>query len=112
MVQPQKTKFQVNVIENLQSLNDWADNPWRRYSLALIIFFLGYFLGSSLGMMSAVFELMDPIAAFTSVLGIEVLIKLRREIKSDKTKRMVLLLIDFLRYGLYYGFFTEALKLL
>ena len=109
---PQKTKFQVLILESLKTINIWAVNPWRKYSLALIIFFVGYFLGSSLGMISAVYNLMDPISALVSVLIIEILIKIRRSLSSDKRKRFFRLITDFLRIGLLYGFFTESLKLL
>jgi len=112
VIKPQKTKFQIYIVDNVKTLNLWANNPWRKYSLALIVFFIGYFFGSSLGMISAVFELMDPISALVSVIFIEVLIKLRRSFSFNKNQKFLTLLIDFLRVGLFYGFFTEGLKLL
>ena len=112
IIRPQKTKFQLLIIDNLKTISYWAVNPWRRYSFVLIMFFVGYFFGSSLGMISAVYNLMDPIAALISVLIIEILIKIRRVLLSDKNKKFFLLITDFLRIGLLYGFFTESLKLL
>ena len=112
VVKPQKTKFQLKIVENIQTISIWANNPWRRYSIALIVLLIGYFLGSSLGMMSAVLEIMDPVAAFLSVVLIEILIALRRNFRFDKKKKFLLLLLDSLRLGLFYGFFTESLKLL
>jgi len=112
VIKPQKTNFQINVLSNLNKLSSWADNPWRRYSLALIVLLFGNFVGSQLGMVSAVKNLMDPVAAFLSVIFLELLIGLRRVFRHDRTKKTFLLLIDFLRYGLFYGFFTECLKLL
>ena len=109
---PQKTKFQLKIVENIQTLSIWGNNPWRRYSIALIILLTGYFFGSSLGMVSAVIELMDPVAAFLSVVLIEILIALRRNFRFDRKKKFLLLLLDSLRLGLFYGFFTESLKLL
>jgi len=109
---PQKTNFQLKIVENIQTFSIWADNPWRRYSIALIIILVGYFLGSSLGMVSAVVELMDPVAAFLSVVFIEILIVLRRNFRFQRKKKFLLLLLDSLRLGLFYGFFTESLKLL
>ena len=109
---PQRTKFQLNIVENIQTLSIWANNPWRRYSTSLITLLIGYFFGSSLGMVSAVVELMDPVAAFLSVVLIEILIALRRNFRFDRKKRFLLLLLDSLRLGLFYGFFTESLKLL
>ena len=112
VIKPQKTKFQIRVVDNLKSLSYLSKNPWRRYSFALIVLLLGYFLGSSLGMISAVIELMDPVAAFLSVVFIEILIKLRRGYRFNREKKFLVLLIDSLRLGLFYGFFTESLKLL
>ena len=112
VVRPQKTKFQSKIVENIQTLSIWAKNPWRRYSISLITLLIGYFLGSSLGMVSAVVELMDPVAAFLSIVLIETLIVLRRNFRFEKKKKFLLLLLDSLRLGLFYGFFTESLKLL
>ena len=109
---PQRTNFQLKIIENIQTLSIWANNPWRRYSIALITILIGYFFGSSLGMVSAVLELMDPLAALVSVVFIEILIALRRNFRFEKKKKFLLLLLDSLRLGLFYGFFTESLKLL
>ncbi len=112
IIRPQQTRFQILIVDNLKTISNWAANPWRRYSVVLIFFFIGYFFGSSLGMISAVYNLMDPIGALISVLLIEILINIRRGLFSDKNKRFFLLIIDFLRIGLLYGFFTESLKLL
>ena len=109
---PQKTKFQRLVIENFDNLSQWSLNPWRRYSLALTVVLTGYFFGSSLGMISAVVELIDPVGAFLSILFIEILIQFRRRLRFDKRMKILVLLIDSLRLGLFYGFFTESLKLL
>ncbi len=109
---PQKTNFQRKIVENIQTLSIWANNPWRRYSLYLITLLVGYFLGSSLGMVSAVVELMDPVAALLSVIFIEILIVLRRNLRFERKKKFLVLLLDSLRLGLFYGFFTESLKLL
>ena len=112
VVKPQKTKFQLKIVENIQTLSIWANNPWRRYSISLITLLISYFVGSSLGMVSAVVELMDPVAALLSVVFIEILIVLRRNFISERKKKFVLLFLDSLRLGLFYGFFTESLKLL
>jgi len=112
VLSPQKTKFQRMIVENIQTLSIWANNPWRRYSLSLITLLVGYFFGSSLGMVSAVVELMDPVAAFLSLAFIEILIALRRNFRFERKNKFLVLLLDSLRLGLFYGFFTESLKLL
>ena len=112
IVRPQQTRFQILIVDNLKTISNWAANPWRRYSVVLIMFFVGYFFGSSLGMISAVYNLMDPVGALISVLIIEILIKIRRALLVYKNKKFFLLIADFMRIGLLYGFFTESLKLL
>ena len=112
VLRPQKTNFQLKIVENIQTLSIWANNPWRRYSISLITLLVGYFLGSSLGMVSAVVELMDPVAAFLSLVFFEFLIVLRRNFRLERKKKFLLILLDSLRLGLFYGFFTESLKLL
>ena len=110
VVNPQKTKFQLLVIDNIDNLSKWAVNPWRRYSLALTIVLVGYFFGSSLGMISAVVELIDPVGAFLSVLLIEILILFRRKLRIDRKKKILILLIDSFRLGLFYGFLRKVLN--
>ena len=107
---PQKTNFQIKIVENIQTLSIWANNPWRRYSISLITLLIGYFFGSSLGMVSAVVELMDPVAAFLSVVFVEFLIALRRNFRFERKKKFLVLLLDSLRLGLFYGFFTETVS--
>ncbi|KGF89174.1 MULTISPECIES: DUF565 domain-containing protein [Prochlorococcus] len=112
VLRPQKTNFQLKIVENIQTFSIWANNPWRRYSVSLITLLIGYFLGSSLGMVSAVVDLMDPVAALLTVVFIETLIIFRRNLRFEKKSRFLVLLLDSLRLGLFYGFFTESLKLL
>lgn len=102
---PQKTKFQRLVIETFDSLSQWAVNPWRRYSLALTVVLTGYFFGSSLGMISAVVELIDPVGAFLSVFFIEILIKFRRRLRFDKRKKNISIITWFFKIRFILRFF-------
>ena len=96
----------------LDRVVNWSKNPWRRYSLYLIIFFIGFFVGSSLGMINGTLALMDPIGAFFTVLFIEVLVRIRRNFDSSKKSIILLSIIDMARMGLLYGLFMEGFKLL
>ena len=100
VLKPQKTKFQLIVIDNFDNLSKWAVNPWRRYSLALTVVLTGYFFGSSLGMISAVFELVDPVGAFLSVFFIEILIQFRRRFRFDKKKKISSFVNRFFEIGI------------
>tara|TARA_Y100001968_G_scaffold87923_1_gene78947 strand:+ start:128 stop:469 length:342 start_codon:yes stop_codon:yes gene_type:complete len=111
------SKFQsTNLYKNfgllLSNLNRWAINPWRRLSLYLISFLLGFFLGSSLGMINGTLALMDPIGAFFVVIFIEILVRSRRNFDSSNSSLIALNTIDMFRLGLLYGLFMEGFKLL
>ena len=93
-------------------LANWAANPWRRYSLFVIIFFIGFLLGSSLGMINGVLALMDPIGAFIVLIFLEILIKVRFIFLKSKKPKILIWLVDMFRTGIAYGLFSEGLKLL
>ena len=102
-------KSSANIIDRLAN---WAANPWRRYSLLVIIFLLGFFIGSSLGMINGVLALMDPVGAFITLIFLELLIKARLFLLSSKKPIILIRVFDMLRIGITYGLFSEGLKLL
>ena len=59
----QPTSLNRNLINLIKRLDSWAANPWRRYSLLIIIFLSAFLIGSSIGMINGVLALMDPIGA-------------------------------------------------
>ena len=93
-------------------LAKWAVNPWRRYSLLVIIFLFGFFIGSSLGMINGVLALMDPIGALFALIFLELLIQLRFFFLKSNKPIILVRVFDAFRIGISYGLFSEALKLL
>ena len=108
----QKTNLNKNINLAFQRFVSWTGNPWRRYSTYLIIFFIGFFLGTSLGMINGTLALMDPIGAFFTVLFIETSIRFRRNFKSNRDNKIIVGFLDMLRIGTLYGLFMEGFKLL
>ncbi len=108
----QSTSLHRNFGQALERLEDWAVNPWRRYSLFLIILLVGFLVGSSIGLISGVLALMDPLAAFFTVLLLEVMVRLRRPWNSLDRNLLVFQLMDVARIGLLYGLLSEGFKLL
>ena len=96
----------------VDKLANWAVNPWRRYSLLIIIFLVGFLIGSSLGMINGVLALMDPIGAFFTLIFLELLIQARFLFIKSKKPIIVIRVFDMFRIGIAYGLFSEALKLL
>ena len=108
----QKTVLYKSFSMVIDRLANWAVNPWRRYSLLVIIFFIGFLIGSSLGMINGVLALMDPVGAFVTLIFLELLIKARVFFLKSKKPIILLRVFDFFRIGTVYGLFSEALKLL
>ena len=102
-------KSSANIVDRLAK---WAANPWRRYSLLLIIFLIGFLLGSSLGMINGVLTLMDPVGALIALIFLEILIKARFIFLKSKKPKILVLIFDMFRIGIAYGLFSEGLKLL
>ncbi len=108
----QSTRFHSNFGQLLERLELWSVNPWRRYSLSLIIFLSGFLVGSSIGMINGVLALMDPIGAFFTVLFLEIMVRLRRYWRINPQLKVALNLLDMARIGLLYGLLLEGFKLL
>ena len=108
----QKTVLYKSSAKIVERLANWAVNPWRRYSLLVIIFLIGFFLGSSLGMINGVLALMDPVGAFVVLIFLEILIKARFLFLKSKKPIIVVWVFDMFRLGITYGLFSEGLKLL
>ena len=102
-------KSSANIVDRLAK---WSANPWRRYSLLLIIFLIGFLLGSSLGMINGVLALMDPVGALIALIFLEILIKARFIFLKSKKPKILVLVFDMFRIGTAYGLFSEGLKLL
>ena len=108
----QKTFLYKSSTKIVDRLANWAANPWRRYSLLAIIFFIGFLIGSSLGMINGVLALMDPVGAFVALIFLEILIKARFVFLKSKKPIILVRVFDMFRIGLVYGLFSEGLKLL
>ena len=108
----QKTVLYKSSTKIIEKLANWASNPWRRYSLLLIIFLIGFFIGSSLGMVNGVLALMDPVGALITLIFLELLVKARFFFLKLKKPIILIRVVDMFRIGIVYGLFSEGLKLL
>ena len=108
----QSTGLNKNFGRAIDRLEEWASNPWRRYSLLIIVLLLGFFFGTSIGMINGALALMDPIGALISVLLMELMIRLRTKRTSIIRNYFLVNILDFYRIGFLYGLLTEGFKLL
>ena len=109
----QSTEFSRNIVNIISRLDLWVANPWRKYSLLIIIFFFAFSFGSSIGMINGALALMDPVGAFFTVVLIEFFVRFRRlEIKRNEVRSISRSIMDSFRMGFVYGLFMEGFKLL
>ena len=108
----QKTFLYNSSTKFVDRLATWGVNPWRRYSVLVIIFLIGFLIGSSLGMINGVLALMDPVGAFIALIFLEILIKARFIFLKSEKPIILVRAFDMFRIGLTYGLFSEGLKLL
>ncbi len=108
----QDTRLQRRVIEARQRLGDWANNPWRRLSLLLIMLLSAFWIGSSISAITGAANESDPIAALICVLALELAARLRRRLLDRSGDRLPLQLLDTTRIGMLYGLLMEGFKLL
>ncbi len=108
----QDTSLQRNFLGWQDQLEIWSVNPWRRYSLLLIILLSFFFLGTSVGTINGVLALMDPVGAFLAVVILELMVRVRRNWPLENRKSILLSILDVARIGFLYGLLMEGFKLL
>ena len=108
----QQTRFQRLIINAGERLSAWAVNPWRRWSLQLIVLLISFSIGGILGAVSGTIAVLDPVGALVCVLVIEAAARLRGPLLRQRTQGVMLGLLDMARIGLLYGLLLEGFKLL
>lgn len=94
----------------LKRLELWAENPWRRISLLLIVLLGGFSTGVSLGSVAGVLMIIDPVGALVVVSASELAIRARRPLLRRGGNKLSLALLDMARMGVIYGLLLEGIK--
>ena len=108
----QSTGLNRNFGKIAEKLEDWASNPWRRFSLLIIFLLAAFSIGSSIGVINGVLALMDPIGALITVLIWEGMVRFRDQLYRPDGNSLPRQLLDVSRFGLLYGLLLEGFKLL
>jgi hypothetical protein len=108
----QQTSFQRRIAQAVGTLEGWAINPWRRFSLLLIVLLMAMVVGGGLGSISGALAYFDPVSALVAVLVIETAVRIRGRLLAGRRDRLILQLIDMARIGLLYGLLLDGFKLL
>jgi hypothetical protein len=107
----QRTRLHNQFGLAIQRLQAWADNPWRRLSLQVIVLLTTFYFGGAIGMITGALAYIDPLAALFCVLLIELSVRTRRALLRRGGNRLALQLSDAARVGWTYGLMLEAFKL-
>lgn len=107
----QQTRFQQRITQSGNLLEAWAENPWRRLSLLLIVLLGGFVIGGSVGSITGALSLFDPLGALVCVLAIELAARVRGRLLAQPLK-LRLQVLDMARMGLLYGLLLDGFKLL
>lgn len=108
----QQTRFQRRIAQAAGALEAWAFNPWRRFSLLLIVLLAALVVGGSLASISGALAYFDPVSALVAVLLIEAAIRVRGFLRASRRDRLMLQLLDMARIGLFYGLLLDGFKLM
>ena len=107
----QQTRFQQRVAEAGDGLVRWASNPWRRFSLLLIVLLSSFAIGNGVGSIGGALSMIDQVWAIGCVLLIEAAARLRGRLRR-RPDGLGLQLLDMARMGLLYGLLLDGFKLL
>jgi len=108
----QQTRFQRLIVGSGERLRAWAVNPWRRWSLQLIVLLLSFVIGGALGSISGTVSALDPLSALICVVAIELAARWRGSLLRQPNQAVVLGLLDMARIGLLYGLLLDGFKML
>jgi hypothetical protein len=111
-VNVQQTRFQRLILGSGVWLSAWAENPWRRWSLQLIVLLLSFVIGGALGSISGTVSALDPLSALICVLAIELAARVRGPLLRQRDQAVLLGLLDMARIGLLYGLLLDGVKML
>ena len=108
----QQTRVQKRLIQAGDALAQWANNPWRRLSLSLIVLLVSFGIGGGLGAITGALSDFDQLSALVCVLALEMAARCRPWLlKRPRDQRLGLQLLDMARIGLLYGLLLDGFKL-
>lgn len=108
----QQTRFQRQLVTAGDQLVAWAANPWRRWSLRLIVLLFSFSFGGVVASIGGQLGQSDPIGALLCVLTLELAVRARGPLRRRQGDRLPLQLLDMARIGLLYGLLLDGFKLL
>lgn len=107
----QNTRLSTIVNTTATQLDQTFRNPWRRISLIIISWLLGFFLGSAISTSAGQRAELDVVAAFLLVLVTETISRFSYAGGERFRRSLISAVLNSLKIGLIYSLFLEAFKL-
>jgi hypothetical protein len=107
----QNTRLSTIVNTTTAQLNQTFRNPWRRISLVIISWLVGFFLGSAISTSAGQRAELDVVAAFFIVLATEIVSRFSYAGSERYRRSLIADVLNSLKIGMIYSLFLEAFKL-
>jgi Protein of unknown function (DUF565) len=118
----QDTRLSTLIDRTSQQFIQWAENPWRRFSIVIISLLFGNFLSSAIATSTGQQTDLDIVVSLILVIMTELISWLTfgtvlgsRKLGQSKSffgqRPILIAIVNNLKLGLIYGLFVEAFKL-
>ena len=108
----QRTRLNTLIETNGLRLTQFFRNPWRRISLSIMSFLLGFFIGMAISTTAGQDAQWDVVGAGLIVLTVELVNRLvYRGTSSSNQRSLWWDILNFFKIGVTYSLFLEAFKL-
>jgi len=107
----QNTRLNTLVDVTLNRLDEWLKNPWRRTSIQLLAFLLGFIAGQFIASIAGQKANLDVTMAAVFLIIIESYSRLIYRSNGEWTKSLFLQTLNWFKIGVMYCLFLEAFKL-
>lgn len=107
----QRTRLSTLVDQAGQRFSQWAFNPWRRLSLAVICLLFGNFFATAISATAGQTAGIDIFISAILVIMVELVSWLYHRSRFHNRRTVLPEMLNSFKLGLVYGLFVEAFKL-
>jgi hypothetical protein len=107
----QRTRLNLLLNTGISKINNFFTNPWRKVSLVLISFLVGFFMASFFTTTVGQLARLDVTFGFLSLIFTEIVSIIVYRGGNNKEQSLGLNILNSFKIGFVYGLFLEAFKL-
>lgn len=107
----QRTRLSTLVEQAGQRFSQWAFNPWRRLSLAVICLLFGNFFATAISATAGQTAGIDILLSAILLIFVELISWLYHRSRFNNRRTVLPEMLNAFKLGMVYGLFVEAFKL-